>query len=301
MSFLWSHRWFCLACGVLILGLACVAASLVRPAAAAAATSGSQESADAFVYSGPPLRWLADLLIRLDLTGEQRAEIRQILAAHRPQLEQLLRDEADSRRVLRQAIHQVEVDGAAIAAAAGTVAAVDLALAEERARIFTEIYPLLTPDQVAEVAAFTAQARAAVAGRIGQLDPAGAGLPNAALDLLEQVSRLELTPWQLLRLAQILADHRDELVELVQEELAARQALLSAIRQPAVNEPALWATSEAVAAVDLRLALERAAVFAEAARVLSSEQQEQVRQWAEETAGRIFENIQALHRLAGLL
>jgi Spy/CpxP family protein refolding chaperone len=113
-----------------------------------------------------PLRAIADLLDRLDLSEAQRAEIRAVLAAHRPSLEALVARELEARAALREAIHQSVVDEAAVREASAAVAVVDADFAVERARIASEIAAVLTPEQRERLHGAIAEMHAALAERV---------------------------------------------------------------------------------------------------------------------------------------
>ncbi len=106
-----------------------------------------------------PVRLITGFVDRLNLTPQQRAEIRVVLEAHQADLTSLVEREVAARAVLFQAIHQPETNEQAVRLASRVVASADADLAIERAEIYTEVSPILTEEQKAEVAAFTERMR----------------------------------------------------------------------------------------------------------------------------------------------
>lgn len=231
-----------------------------------------------------PVRLILGFIERLNLTAEQRAEIRVVFQSHQADLTALVEREVASRAVLFQSIHQPDVNEPAIRLAARAVAAVDADFAVERAEIASDISPILTESQKAEVAAFTERMRGLVRADLEKSVGPRAGL-----------KKLNLTEEQRAAIRAILASHAASLETLAQQEITARTALTEAIRQPEVNEPAVREASAAVAAVDVELSVERAEIFAEIADTLTPEQraklgsvQERLRQALEDRGELVF-------------
>ncbi len=216
---------------------------------------------------------LSELLDRLDLSVEQRAEIRTVLAAHKEALGTLLDADVASHRALRAAIRQGEVDEPAVRAASATGAAVDADLAVERARILTGILPILTEEQRAEARAFAVGARSAVAGRLAEL----LGDTEGRAERLERIAdRLDLTAAQRDEVGAIFAAHRGDFVRLLAQHKVTRDALHAAIRRAEVGEQAIRRAAATVAAVNAELAVKRAEVYAALYNVLTPEQQQRL-------------------------
>jgi len=95
------------------------------------------------------------------------------------------------------------------------------------------------------------------------------------------VERLDLTAGQRAQIRAVLQDHQDELASLAQREAATRLVLFQAIHQPDVNEPSVRLAHRAVAAADSDLAVERAAICAEIAPILSDGQKAEVAAFTE--------------------
>jgi Spy/CpxP family protein refolding chaperone len=238
-----------------------------------------------------PMTVLSDLLARLDLTGAQKDQVKAILSAHKEALLRIAAAEHTGRANLRSAIHRSEVDATAVSAAAATVAQADMQLALERAAIFAEVYAVLSEAQRAELAAFAAEVRTTITERLAEY--AGGGFDPAKIEG-RFGNRLGLTAEQIEQIGAILRAHKGDLTAIVAGELAARAALNAAIHQPVVNDFAVRRASLAVAAVDLRLDLERAELFAEIWGVLDGEQQAQLTELLAALEERIDTRVQAL-------
>jgi Spy/CpxP family protein refolding chaperone len=105
-----------------------------------------------FGRAGAPARLLGPLfpiLRRLQLTPDQREEVRQILQGHRPDFQRLLRLAMRSRRALFVAVYLDPFDESAIRNLSADVAAVQADEAVLRATIRTQIFEVLTPEQQA--------------------------------------------------------------------------------------------------------------------------------------------------------
>lgn len=208
-----------------------------------------------------PVRLITGFVDRLNLTPQQRAEIRVVLEAHQADLTSLVEREVAARAVLFQAIHQPETNEQAVRLASRVVASADADLAIERAEIYTEVSPILTEEQKAEVAAFTERMRKLVQSDLERTIGPRAGL-----------NKLNLSEEQRAAIRAIIESHAPTLEALVSQEIATRTALTDAIRQPQVSEDAVREASAAVAAVDVELAVERAEIFAEIEDTLTPDQ-----------------------------
>jgi Spy/CpxP family protein refolding chaperone len=233
-------------------------------------------TAGAAPEAGPPLLTaFRDYLDDLNLSPDQRDEMKAVFRSHSTRLFVLAQQEAQSRKTLQAAIHRVPPDPVAISRASATVAAVDQALALERARIHSQIYPILTPEQRDLTAAFLETARSQVESRflaakdrIQEAIESGKPLPL--------LSRLNLSPSQKDSLKALYQEHQPIVANLLADERTARAALIHAIRQPTVDEPAVIRASAAVAAVDADLAQERARIWTSASAILTPEQRAQI-------------------------
>lgn len=85
---------------------------------------------------------------RLELTDQQRERIGEIRDSYSEEARALLENLGAERRELATAIHADPLDESAIRDAASQVARVEADMAVQRARIFSEIRQILTPEQV---------------------------------------------------------------------------------------------------------------------------------------------------------
>ena len=83
----------------------------------------------------------------LDLTDEQKQEIKAILQENQPIIQPLLKEFATERRALRDLLQAETIDEPAIQTQAAKVAASEADLAVERAHIHKAIHSVLTPEQ----------------------------------------------------------------------------------------------------------------------------------------------------------
>ena len=87
------------------------------------------------------------MLDQLNLTDAQRDQVKNIVDSHRADLQVLGERFGTARRNLESVISADVTDEAAIRARAGDVAAVDADMAVMRARIRSQVFQILTPDQ----------------------------------------------------------------------------------------------------------------------------------------------------------
>ena len=83
----------------------------------------------------------------LDLSGDQRAQVKAILRSHAAEIEAQLTDGAAARRALHDAIRAQPLDEAAIRARAAEAGVVHANGAVLFAKIRAEVLPILTADQ----------------------------------------------------------------------------------------------------------------------------------------------------------
>ena len=86
------------------------------------------------------------MLERLDLTGDQRDRVRQIMDSHRDEQRALGDRAMKAHEALQDAI-TATFDEGAVRARAADVAVVDADMAVAQARVFGEVYQILTPEQ----------------------------------------------------------------------------------------------------------------------------------------------------------
>ncbi len=94
---------------------------------------------------------MKEKIAALNLTDEQKAQIKTIAEKYRPTLGPLVKEFAAERRTLEGMIHSDNVDDAAIRAQAAKVASVGADLAVASAHGFSELRAVLTPEQVQKI------------------------------------------------------------------------------------------------------------------------------------------------------
>lgn len=104
---------------------------------------------------------------RLDLSSEQRDQIRDIRESYRDQTEALMDSVRAARLELHDSIHAELFDESAVRAAAARVGEVEADLAVVRAQIANDIRQVLTPEQVAEALELRERMRDSTDGRRG--------------------------------------------------------------------------------------------------------------------------------------
>jgi Spy/CpxP family protein refolding chaperone len=116
-----------------------------------------------------PGRLLAQAGNRLGLTDGQKTQIKEILLGHKAELAAIVTVEVAARTGLNAAIHQPAVAEIAVRRACVMVAAADLQLDLERARIFAEIWTVLTPEQQDQLTDMLAAIEARITARVEAL------------------------------------------------------------------------------------------------------------------------------------
>jgi Spy/CpxP family protein refolding chaperone len=127
--------------------------SLGAPAILRAQVPGTGLALDSpFGRAGAPARLagpLFPILRRLQLTPDQREQVRQLLQGHRPDFQTLLQRAMKSRRALFGAVYLDPFDEVGIRNLSADVAAVQADEAVLRATIRTQVFEVLTPEQQA--------------------------------------------------------------------------------------------------------------------------------------------------------
>lgn len=130
------------------------AAAMVLAASAAFAHGGRHGGGDG---EGLPGMYSGMLLDRVGVTGEQKAQIREVLGKYRPETEPAVRQLVAERRALRKLIQGGAADEAAVRGQAAKVASLESDLAVTRARIAKDVRALLTAEQLAKLAELQAE------------------------------------------------------------------------------------------------------------------------------------------------
>jgi len=106
---------------------------------------------------------------RLDLTDDQRAQIKTILNGEKETLQPLLMQLHDARKNLRAAIQAPDANETTVRSASAKVAAVEADLAVERMKIYGKIAPILTDEQRQKIADWEQRADHATDSAIAHL------------------------------------------------------------------------------------------------------------------------------------
>lgn len=244
--------------------------------------------------AGSVLKWLLDLHARLDLTADQDADIKAVFTGHKTEFVSIGKAEKSARLALQKAIRQPSVNTGAIQAASAVIADLDADLAVERGEVYAEVWALLTETQRTELTEYLAETQA----RLIQQMQSFANNPDfSALGF----DRLKLTASQKAAIKAVFESHRKDLKSLAGAEKKARLALLSAIRQPSVDESAIRAVSADVAALDLQLATHRAQIYSEVSALLTAKQQLELDKILQENAQKAIEQIEMIIRMIEIL
>ena len=106
---------------------------------------------------------------KLNLTADQKAQIKAVLRGEKDTLMPLVGQLHDARKGLRAAIHASDANETTVRAAAAKVAAVEGDLAVERMKIYGKIAPILTDEQRRQIADFEQRADNFVDGVIARI------------------------------------------------------------------------------------------------------------------------------------
>jgi periplasmic protein CpxP/Spy len=118
-------------------------------------TLAADNSATPVSLRGKILQRIAE---KLNLTDEQKAEIKTVLAGEKDALKSLLGQLHDARKNLRATIQAADANETSVRAAAAKVAAVEGDLAVERMKIYGKIAPILTDEQRRQISDFEQRA-----------------------------------------------------------------------------------------------------------------------------------------------
>lgn len=96
---------------------------------------------------------------RLDVTSEQRQQIRTIMQSHRQEFQALAERRRAAQQALQAAMTADPLDEAAIRSASAALAEVQADAAVLRAKVHREVFAVLTPEQQAKAKALREEAR----------------------------------------------------------------------------------------------------------------------------------------------
>jgi protein CpxP len=111
------------------------------------------------------------MMNRLNLSDQQREQLRGVADSHRDELRPLVERERTARGALQAAITSDSFNEGTVREQANAVAQVEADLAVLRARAFSEAFQILTPEQQSRLKTLQAQATE----RRGQRPPRGRG------------------------------------------------------------------------------------------------------------------------------
>ncbi len=112
---------------------------------------------------------LQRLAKKLNLTDDQKSQIRTVLKADKDTLTALLGQLQDARRNLREAIRASDANEAAVRAASARVAGVEADFAVERMKLYGKIAPILTDEQRRQISDLENRFDSQVGGAIARL------------------------------------------------------------------------------------------------------------------------------------
>jgi len=100
------------------------------------------------------------ILRQLDLTEDQRAQVRQVMDSHRDELRASGERVMAAHRAQNDAVTAAQFDEQAVRAKAAELAAAEADAAVLRAKVHSEVFAVLTPEQQAKAAELKAQREA---------------------------------------------------------------------------------------------------------------------------------------------
>jgi Spy/CpxP family protein refolding chaperone len=128
-------------------------------------------AADDTTLASTPLRgqFLKRIAEKLNLTDDQKSQIKTILSGEKTTLQTLLAQLHDARKNMRTAIQVADANETSVRAASAKVAAVEADLAVERMKLYGKIAPVLTDEQRQKISDFTQRADDFADGAIAHL------------------------------------------------------------------------------------------------------------------------------------
>ena len=100
------------------------------------------------------------MLRQLDLTDDQRTQVRQVMESHRDELRAVGERVRAAQRAQRDAVASTQFDEQAVRTKAAELAAAEADAAVLRAKVHSEVFAVLTPEQQAKAAELKAQREA---------------------------------------------------------------------------------------------------------------------------------------------
>jgi Spy/CpxP family protein refolding chaperone len=117
-------------------------------------------AADDSAQATTPLRGqiLKRIAEKLNLTDDQKSQIKTILSGEKDALKTLLTQLHDARKSMRAAIQASDANETSVRAASAKVASTEADLAVERMKLYGKIAPVLTDEQRQQISNFTQRA-----------------------------------------------------------------------------------------------------------------------------------------------
>jgi len=150
--------------------LCSLAAVIIACGFAATQTVAAADKSEAPALRGKILQRIAD---KLDLTADQRTQIKTILQGEKDALKPLVASLRAERKNLREAIRAKDASETTVRAASARVAGVEADLAVERFKLYGKISPILTEEQRQKAADLQARADEWIDGLVARF---GSGL-----------------------------------------------------------------------------------------------------------------------------
>ena len=125
-----------------------LAATLITAGVAASINASSEKKTPDAPLRGKFFQHAAE---RLELSADQKSQIKAIVTGEKAQLQTLLTALHDARKEMRAAIHAGDANEKSVRATAAKAASADADLAVERMKIYAKIAPVLTDAQRAKI------------------------------------------------------------------------------------------------------------------------------------------------------
>ena len=138
-----------------IISLAAAAAILAGGLITTSSWAAGDSTSATMPWRGQMLKRIAE---KLELTTDQKAQIKTILGGEKDTLKTLLGQLHEARKNLRAAIQAGDANESSVRAVSTKVASAEADLAVERMKLFGKISPVLTGEQRQKISEFTQRA-----------------------------------------------------------------------------------------------------------------------------------------------
>jgi len=209
-------------------------------------------------------------LKRLDLSEEQKNEIKTILDTDWEHRQDLIDARIEAQKMLESAIHKSQPDPAAVRSASAGASEAELQLDLNRARLWSEMIQVLSEDQQQRLSDRSACDRERVRQRRAELGARARGI--ARNRLLRVLGQLDLSEAQRNQVREIFESRKDRLEELARQDRTAHEAIRAAVQRPSFTPEAIRAASREHARTHEAIALQRAETFGAVRQILDEKQ-----------------------------